>query len=85
MAEEALLGALEGGSRGGLGLRVQRAGLAGDVRRPHGRVEIVMDDRERAGIGVVDADLFRRELVLDQFVFDALVGERARRIKAEGL
>ena len=40
---------------------------------------------ERAGIGVVDADLLGRELVLDQLVFDALVGERAGRIEAERL
>ena len=33
--EEALLGALEGRARGGLGLRVQRAGRAGDVGRLH--------------------------------------------------
>ena len=45
MVEEALLGALEGGARGGLGLRVQRAGGAGDVGRLHRRIEIVMDDR----------------------------------------
>ena len=45
MIEEALLGAFEGGARGGLGLRVQRAGLAGDVGGPHRRVEIVVDDR----------------------------------------
>src|SRR5882672_6573338 len=57
VAEEALLGALEGGTRGGLGLRVERTGLAGDIRRPHGRIKVVVDDRERAGIGVVDADL----------------------------
>src|SRR6266704_3297776 len=44
MPEEALLGALEGGTGGGLGLRIERAGLAGNVRRPHGRVEVVMDD-----------------------------------------
>ena len=41
--------------------------------------------RERAGIGVVDADLLGRELVLDQLVFDALVGERARRVETERL
>src|SRR5258708_31595495 len=85
MAEEALLGALEGGTRGGLRLRVKRASLAGDVRRPHGRVEVVVDDRERPGISVVDGDLFGRELVFDQFVFDTLVGERTRGIKAERL
>ena len=85
MAEEALLGALEGGTRGGLRLRVERASLAGDVRGPHGGVEVVMDDRERTGIGVVDANLLGRELVFDQLVFDALVGERARRIEPERL
>jgi hypothetical protein len=83
--QEALLGAFEGGSRRGLCLRVQRAGLAGDVRRPHGGVKIVMDDRERTGIGIVDTDLLGRELVLEQFVFDALVGERASRVEAERL
>ena len=60
MVEEALLGALEGRARGGLGLRVQRAGRAGDVGGLHRGVEIVVDDREGAGIGVVDADLLRR-------------------------
>ena len=85
MAEEALLGGFEGGAGGGLGLRVQRAGLAGDVRGLHRRVEVVVNDRERAGIGVVDADLLRRELVLDQLVFDAFVGERAGGIEAERL
>ena len=44
-----------------------------------------MDDLERAGIGVVDADLLRRQLVLDKLVFDALVGQRARRVEAERL
>ena len=75
----------EGGPRGGLRLRVQRAGLAGDVRGLHRRVEIVVNDRERAGIGVVDADLLGRELMLDQLVFDAFVGERAGRVEAERL
>ena len=65
--------------------RVQRAGLAGDVGGPHRGVEIVVDDAECAGIGVVDADLLGRELVLDQLVLDAFVGQRARRIEAERL
>jgi hypothetical protein len=55
MAEEALLGALEGRAGGGLGLPVQRAGRAGDVGGLHRRVEIVVDDGEGPGIGVVDA------------------------------
>ena len=42
-----------------------------------------MNDREGAGIGVIDADLLRAERVLDQLVFDAFVGERPRRVEAE--
>ena len=44
-----------------------------------------MDDAERAGIGVVDADLLVGELVLDQLIFDAFIAERARGIEAERL
>ena len=73
MAEEALLGAFEGRSRRGLSLRVQSAGLAGDVGGAHRRVEIVMDDAECAGIGIVDANLLGRKLVFEQFVFDTLI------------
>ena len=85
MIQKALLGAFEGGSRRGLCLRVQRAGFAGDVGGAHRSVEIVMDDAECARISIVDADLFRRKLVLDKLVFDTLVGERARRVEAERL
>ena len=74
MPEEALLGAFEGGSRRGLCLRVQRAGLAGDVGGAHGRIEIIMDNAECAGIGIVDANLLGRKLVFEQFVFDTLIG-----------
>jgi len=50
-------------------------------RRPHGRVEVVVNDAEtRPGIGVVGCGFVSgRELVFDQFVFDALIGERAGR------
>jgi hypothetical protein len=34
-----------------------------------------VDDPERVGLGVVDADLLGRERVLDDFVFDALEGQ----------
>ena len=83
--EEALLGALEGRAGGRLGLAVQRPGLAGDVGGLQRRVQVVVDDLEGARIGVVDADLLGRELVLDQLVFDPLIGERAGRIEAERL
>ena len=42
-----------------------------------------MDDRERAGIGVVDAPLLVGERVLDQLVFDAVIGERAGGVEPE--
>src|SRR5579885_1903152 len=45
----------------------------------------LLNDRERAGIGIIDADLLGREPVLDELIFDALVGERACRIKSERL
>ena len=44
-----------------------------------------MDDRELPGVGVVDADLLVGQPVLDQFVLDAFIGERAGRIEAERL
>ena len=85
MSEEALLGGFECRACGGLRLGVQRACLAGDIGGPHRRVEIVVDDREGAGIGVIDADLLGGQPMLDELVFDALVGERAGGIEAERL
>src|SRR6266702_1845563 len=85
MPEESLFGALEGGSGGGFCLAVQRPSLAGNVDGPHRRLEIVMDDAERAGISVVDTNLLGRELMFDEFVFNSLVGQRARSIEAERL
>ena len=83
VAEETLLGALEGRAGRRLRLPVQRAGLAGDVRRLHRGVEMVVDDGEGAGIGVVDAPLLGGELVFDQLVFDAVIGERAGGVETE--
>ncbi len=74
---------LESRARRRLGLRVEGTGLAGDIGGPQSGVEIVVDDLEGAGIGVVDADLLRGQLVLDEFVFDAFVGKRPRRVEAE--
>ena len=42
-----------------------------------------MNDGEGPGIGVVDAGLLGGELMLDQFVFDAVVGERPGRVEPE--
>jgi hypothetical protein len=44
-----------------------------------------MDDAECTGIGIIDADLLRCELVLDQFVFDTLIGQRASGIESKRL
>ncbi len=42
-----------------------------------------MDDLERAGVGVVDPNLLRCQLMLDKLVFDALVRQRTCRVEAE--
>ena len=73
--EETLLGALESRPRGGFCLGVQRARFAGDVARLQRGVEVVVDDAERARIGVVDTDLLVGEPVFEQLIFDALVAE----------
>ena len=44
-----------------------------------------MNDREGAGIAVIDADLLISELMLDQLILDAFVGQRPRRIETERL
>ena len=79
MTEEALLRPFERRSRGGFGLRIERRGAtilaglrhAGGLQR---RVEILVDNLERAGIGVVDANLLRRQRMLDDLIFDAVIG-----------
>ena len=84
MAEEALLGAFEGRARGRLRLRSSACRCS-----PVMLAACIAASRllwmigEGAGIGVVDADLLGRELMLDQLVFDAFVGQRAGRIEAE--
>ena len=83
MTEETLLGAFEGGARGGFGLAVQRPGRAGDVGRLHGRIEMVVDDGEGAGISIVDAPLLGGQLVLDQLIFDAVERQRSGGVEAE--
>ncbi|CDN96333.1 hypothetical protein BN949_05510 [Agrobacterium tumefaciens] len=91
MIEEALLGAFESGARSSLGIFVQRDGFAGRAGRTsdaggfHRSIEMVVDHLERLGIGVVDADLFLGEFLLEDLVFDAFEGERARCVEAHGL
>ncbi len=83
MAEKALLGALEGRARGRFGLLVQRAApvRAGNIGRCHGRVEVVVNHLKTFHIGIIDADLLRRQRVLDQLIHDAIEGQRASGIE----
>jgi hypothetical protein len=71
--EKALLVAFERAFGCRLRLSVQRAALARDVDGLERGFEISMDDLEGLRIGVVDADLFGRKLVLDDLDLDALV------------
>jgi len=85
MAEEALLGALESRAGRGLCLPVQCAVTAGDVGRFHGRIEVVVDDHEGFGISIIDAALLGRQLVLEQFILDTVIGKGTRSIETKRL
>ena len=89
MTEEALLGGLEGRARRRLGLGIEGLGAlfagAGDVGGIQRGREIVVNDLEGAGIGVIDAPLLRGEFVLQQIVFDAGEGERAGGVETQAL
>ena len=85
MAEEALLGALEGAAGGGLGRRVVGVPVVGDARGLERRVEVGVDDLERAGAGVVDVALRGRDGVLDDVALDTGVAERAGLVEPQGL
>src|SRR3546814_4060664 len=60
-------------------------GSAGDPGGFERGVEVVVDHLERRCETVVDADLLRGELVLEHLIFDAVEGQRAGGIEAEGL
>ena len=85
MAEEALLGALEGRERGRLGVPVQRVLAVDDSGGLQRLLDVPVDDLEGAGIGVVDAPLFRRQRVFEGLDLDAVIGERPGLVEAEGL
>src|SRR3546814_4954673 len=59
-------------------------GSAGDPGGFERGVEVVVDHLERRCETVVDADLLRGELVLEHLIFDAVEGQRAGGIEAEG-
>src|SRR3546814_14161706 len=79
MVEEALLGGFESAARRRFGLGVQGARRAGDVGGLHRRVEIIMDELKRTGIGVVDADLSGRQPVFEHLIFNAVDRRSAER------
>src|SRR3546814_6721790 len=83
MVEEALLVGFEGRSRGSLGVAVQGAFGTGDVGRLERRLDVLVDDLEGIGVRIVDRDLLRRQVVLDDLVDDPLVGERAGGVETE--
>ena len=85
VSEEALLGALEGAHRGGLGLRVVGRAAARDPGGLEGLLDVGVDDLERAGVGVVGLALGGRDGVLEDVDLDAGVTEGAGLVEAEGL
>ena len=85
MAEEALLGALEGRQRGRLGVPVQGVLAVNDAGGLERLLDVAMDDFESAGIGVVDAPLLGGERVFEGLDLDAVIGERPGLVEAEGL
>ena len=85
MAEEALLGALEGRHCGRLGVPVQRVLAVDDSGGLQGLLDVPVDDLEGAGIGVVDAPLLGGERVFEDLDLDAVIGERPGLVEAEGL
>ena len=85
MPEEPLLGALERGQGGGLGVAVERALLVGDAGALQGLFEMRVDDLERVGVGIVDPALLVGEGVLQQFDFHPVVGQRPGLVEPERL
>ena len=85
MAEEALLGALEGRQRGGFGVLVERGIALHDAGSFQGVFYIAVDHLEGAGIGVVDAPLLGRERMFEQLDLDPVIAERTGLVEAERL
>ena len=85
VVEEALLGTFEGRARDRPGLGVERTLAPGDIGRLQRGVEVVVNDLKGRGIGVVDPGLLGGQFVLKDFVFDAFVRQRSRRVESERL
>ena len=85
VAEKALLGALEGGQGGGFGVPVERLLSLRDAGGLQRLLDVGVDDLERVGVGIEDALLFGRQGVFEDIDLDALVGQGAGLVEAEGL
>ena len=70
VVEEALLRAFERRAGGGLGLGVERAGRRSDVGGGKGCIEVIVNDLEGGGIGIVDPYLLARQRVFEHVIFD---------------
>ena len=85
MAEEALLGALEGAQCRRLGVPVQRVLALDDAGGLERLLDVGVDHLEGAGIGVVDAPLLGREGMFEDVDLDPVIGQGARLVEAERL
>ena len=83
--KKTLLGLLERGHGGGLRAGAQRLAVLGDAGGLQGRVDVLVDDPKRPGVAVPDVALGLGQRVLEDVDLDAVVGERARLVEAEGL
>jgi hypothetical protein len=82
--QEPLLVALKRTARCRLCLLVERAFGACNVGGFEGSRQVLMDDLECAGIGIVNADLLWRQGMLQNIDLDAFVGQGARGVEAKG-
>ena len=85
MAEEALLGALEGRQCRRLGVPVQRVLALDDAGGLQRLLDVGVDHLEGAGIGVVDAPLLLRERMFEDVDLDPVIGQCPRLVEAERL
>ena len=85
MPEEPLLRALERGIGGGLGVAVERRVPLDDAGGLERRLDVRVDDLERARVGVVDAPLLRRQGMLEDVHLHAVVAQSAGLVEPEGL
>ena len=83
MAKEALLAGFEARAGGSFRPAVERvaAHAVDDTGEFERQFEVLVNDRPGIGIGVVDLDLFRRQLVFEDVVLDPGEAQRARGVE----